>query len=299
MKAICVERFSTWVGNDLIVIEKGDIVEYSAEDSKFFVKGVKFTPTGFFAHFKVTEGNERISYSDFEYILCNSIFRMAVLYPEEYSGVRHLIIQDWNHATVMLTVNREENDIRVSYPDKQGHYTSYEDALEGIRSFAAGGRKQESEDDMAKRLLGIEDVVEGVGLAEAYVPDVDLTLEELVTVIEEWKETSSVVSCETIIELLRSRKKGSQAVEPELACGYCNNAKVDSRLSDDNDYSASCIGGGEDDYRLMLLSGNNRPLRLVSEKWRGGGWGKLTEYFPKYCPECGREIVEYKESVEE
>lgn len=34
----------------------------------------------------------------------------------------------------MITVNKEENVIRVSFDDGQEKYTSYEEALEGIRN---------------------------------------------------------------------------------------------------------------------------------------------------------------------
>lgn len=295
MKAICIERVSAWVGSELIEIEIGDIVEYSAENFKFLVRGVKFVPTAFFAHFKVTEGDDRIGYSDFKYILCNYIFKNAVLYPNEYNGVRHLDIQEWDYS-IMITVNKEENDIRISYPDKQEHYESYEDALEGIRSFVVGEHKQESTEGMAKRLLGVEDEAEGVGLTESYAPEVDLTLEELVSVVEGWKENSPTVSCDIIIDLLRSRKKGPQPVETELACGYCDSAKVNPELSDDNDYSAMCIGKCYDGYRLMLCSGWGRPTRIEVEKWDNDEWRRIGEYLPKYCPECGREIFEYNQS---
>ena len=68
-----------------------------------------------------------MNYSDFEWKLCNRVFVEAVFMPEEYSGVRHLIIQGWFGVTYMITIDKEEKNIRVSYPDCQEVYSSYED----------------------------------------------------------------------------------------------------------------------------------------------------------------------------
>lgn len=134
MKAICTKRIFEYMGDRFFTVEEGTVVNYTVEDKRFIVKGVAILPTAFFAHFKVTEGKERMSYSDFEYILCNYVFTDAVLFPSEYSGVHHLIIQGWGGATIMITVNKEENVIRISFDDKQEKYENYEAALEGIRS---------------------------------------------------------------------------------------------------------------------------------------------------------------------
>ena len=134
MKAICTKRVCEYLGDKFFTVEEGEIIKYTVEDGRFIVKDVAIKPTAFFAHFKVTEGEDKMSYSDFEYILCNHVFTSAVLFPEEYSGVHHLIIQNWNHATVMITVNKDENVIRVSFEDKQEKYLTYEEALDGIRN---------------------------------------------------------------------------------------------------------------------------------------------------------------------
>ena len=134
MKAICINRVFKYMGDRFFTVEEGETVNYTIEDDRFIVKGVAIKHTAFFAHFKVTEGEDKMNYSDFEYILCNNVFTSAVLFPEEYSGVHHLIIQNWNHATVMITVNKEENIIRVSFEDRQEIYSTYEEALDGIRN---------------------------------------------------------------------------------------------------------------------------------------------------------------------
>ena len=73
-----------------------------------------------------------MTYSDFEYILCNMVFSMAVLFPNEYSGIRHLIIQDIDGCVIMITVNKLGDNIRISFPGIQKECTSYEDALDKI-----------------------------------------------------------------------------------------------------------------------------------------------------------------------
>lgn len=75
-----------------------------------------------------------MSYSDFECKLCNRIFTDAVFIPQEYNGVKHLIIQGWGGVTYMITIDKSEKVIRVSYPDCQEVYSSYEEAYEKIQN---------------------------------------------------------------------------------------------------------------------------------------------------------------------
>ena len=79
-----------------------------------------------------------------------------------------------------------------------------------------------------------------------------------------------------------------------IACGMCYNARLDDELTDENDFSAIAIGSSVNGYRMMLCSGSGIPLRIEIEKWdERTGWYKIGEYNPKYCPNCGRKIVEY------
>ena len=133
MKAICTQMMITYTDNGITLFEEGAVVEYTVVERKFIISGAEMYPTTFFSHFKVIEGKERMSYSDFEYILCNYIFSSAVLFPNEYCGVRHLIIQDMFKGTIMITVNKGEDIIRVSFDDTQEKYSSYEEALDGIK----------------------------------------------------------------------------------------------------------------------------------------------------------------------
>lgn len=131
MKAICKNKIFR---DGYFIVEEGDLVNYTVKNKKFIVNGYELTPAMFFNHFKVTDGEEKINYSEFEYILCNYIFTDAVLFPEEYSDIHHLIIQISKDNVIMITVNKNEDNIRVSFDDMQKKYTSYEDALDGIKN---------------------------------------------------------------------------------------------------------------------------------------------------------------------
>ena len=134
MKAVCKNKICTFVDNKVFIVDEGTIVDYNVENTMFIVYGLALTPAMFFNHFKVTKGEEKLGYDDFEYILCNYVFGSAVLFPNEYSGVHHLIIQNWGDDVIMITSNKNEDLIRVSFNDMQQKYTNYEDALEGIKN---------------------------------------------------------------------------------------------------------------------------------------------------------------------
>ena len=132
-KAVCVKNVSFNV-DKFISIEVGEVVDYTVKEKRFIVHGIAMAPNVFFTYFKVTESTDKMDYSNFEYILCNYVFTMAVLFPNEYDGQHHLVIQDKWRGTIMITVNEMNNIIRVSFADKQVVYSTYEDALEGIRN---------------------------------------------------------------------------------------------------------------------------------------------------------------------
>lgn len=133
-KAICTKRL---VNNfPFIIIEEGEVIDYTVKDKKFIVRDIAIVPPAFFNNFKVTEGIDKMSYSDFEYILCNYVFTMAMLYPEDMgNGERHLIIKDWDTKRIFIFINEKENAVHVSF-NRLGWatYTGYEAALEGIRN---------------------------------------------------------------------------------------------------------------------------------------------------------------------
>ena len=132
MKVICIHNLH----DPLLIVESGDVVDYTVKDKKFIIRGVAMSSTTFFNYFKVTEGIDKMSYSDFEYILCNYIYTMAMLYPTDMgNGERALVIKDWDNKRIDILINEKENSIFVAFNCRSWElYESYEDALEGIRS---------------------------------------------------------------------------------------------------------------------------------------------------------------------
>ena len=44
---------------------------------------------------------------------------------------------------------------------------------------------------------------------------------------------------------------------------------------------------------MMLCSGAGKSTRIEAEMHTEHGWGTVAVYEPKYCPNCGRSIMEY------
>lgn len=81
-------------------------------------------------------------------------------------------------------------------------------------------------------------------------------------------------------------------------CHMCTNARVDPDLTDDNDLSYHGVGDCASNFRLMMRSGARKPVMLEVEAWLGERWGLIGSYEPKFCPECGRELTEYRRVVD-
>ena len=82
----------------------------------------------------------------------------------------------------------------------------------------------------------------------------------------------------------------------DKGCCFCDNACINSKLTDENDYSSTCIGKCVKGYRFMLSSGYGKPVRIELEYFNDNfqRWLTYGYYFPKYCPECGRKLDEYE-----
>lgn len=76
------------------------------------------------------------------------------------------------------------------------------------------------------------------------------------------------------------------------ACGMCVNAYVDPELDSDHDLSYFGIGSCAKPYRMLLRSGASRPTEILIERHFDDGWIPIGSYEPKYCPNCGRELIE-------
>lgn len=79
----------------------------------------------------------------------------------------------------------------------------------------------------------------------------------------------------------------------------CDNARINDRLLYDNDYSAILLNDSTDgNLRMLICSGWQKPLRIDVEVWLNDLWCVACRYYPKYCPNCGRKIVEYQNKKE-
>lgn len=102
-------------------------------------------------------------------------------------------------------------------------------------------------------------------------------------------------------------------MDKKIYCSYCLNARIyepteeelydpyTDPLTDKNDFSSCTIGHSFDkNKRIMLTSGGGRPVRMEIDEWVDAveSWITVAHYHPKYCPECGRKLDEYKQDKE-
>lgn len=96
-----------------------------------------------------------------------------------------------------------------------------------------------------------------------------------------------------------------------MSCSFCYNAQVwakephneedyfDEGLHDNNDSSSATIGNKADGFQLFLNSGGGEAVNIELCQWKEQGyrgqpgWATVGIYYPKFCPECGRELNEY------
>lgn len=70
-------------------------------------------------------------------------------------------------------------------------------------------------------------------------------------------------------------------------CSMCDSARVNDELTTDNDFSCIDVGFMAVGYRMMLCSGDGKPLRLEIEHFVDGHWHLIGHYNPLFCPNCG------------
>ena len=87
------------------------------------------------------------------------------------------------------------------------------------------------------------------------------------------------------------------SVPDEVPCPECYNSRFDSELTDENDFASYTIGFTDKNFRMLYSSGYGEPPRILFDNWNKTSkqWLTVGKYYPKHCPECGREITEYKE----
>ena len=76
-------------------------------------------------------------------------------------------------------------------------------------------------------------------------------------------------------------------------CQFCCNATVEPELTD-NDSSRIRVGKAENGYRLDIITGNSEPTALVVSRWEKDlqCYSRIAIYKMKYCPECGKKLIE-------
>lgn len=81
-------------------------------------------------------------------------------------------------------------------------------------------------------------------------------------------------------------------------CKMCFDAAVCPDLNDDNDYSAHCIDiCSEKNIRLMMCAGWGRSPRLEVDVLNNNIWCTVLNFYPNFCPNCGRKIDKTKYSI--
>ncbi len=77
----------------------------------------------------------------------------------------------------------------------------------------------------------------------------------------------------------------------EEGCGLCSGT-ADVIVEAMDGYYVLPDGMDDDDVKLKIHHDDEGNLSFRVMKWVGGltGWRGLFEYFPKYCPHCGRQL---------
>ncbi len=81
---------------------------------------------------------------------------------------------------------------------------------------------------------------------------------------------------------------------PDKYCKVCCNAAVEPELNSDNDLSYTSVGKSAVNHSMFIRSGNNFPTALIVSEWNNELERNvdIATYVMKYCPECGRKLIE-------
>lgn len=76
-------------------------------------------------------------------------------------------------------------------------------------------------------------------------------------------------------------------------CNMCFNATVDPRLRGKNDLHYHPLGFTEENYAIYFRSGDGQATEIIFEDKKTKSESHLVgRYEPRYCPNCGRELIE-------
>lgn len=80
-----------------------------------------------------------------------------------------------------------------------------------------------------------------------------------------------------------------QEREGSKGCRFCFDATLEPDL-EGCDLSYHYVGESEQQKRIMIRSGNRKPMAIIFEELRGNQWHTVGILEPKFCPMCGRPL---------
>lgn len=100
----------------------------------------------------------------------------------------------------------------------------------------------------------------------------------------------------SVIAMIMFRYNSSPLLDDSLGmnqdtttdCDYCKNAYTDEDLNHDNDLSYMSVGKCNEGHRAFFRTGAKGYTALLVEQGNEPIW----EYHPKFCPNCGRRLLE-------
>lgn len=102
--------------------------------------------------------------------------------------------------------------------------------------------------------------------------------DELYTTDELTPDVANV--CLSALQEREERSKG---------CRFCFDATLEPDL-EGCDLSYHDVGESEQQKRIMIRSGNGKPMAIMFEELSGNQWHTVGIYEPKFCPMCGRPL---------
>ena len=93
--------------------------------------------------------------------------------------------------------------------------------------------------------------------------------------------TEAKEACDVAISALQEREERSKG------CRFCFDATLEPDL-EGCDLSYHYVGESEQQKRIMIRSGNGKPMAIMFEELSGNQWHTVGIYEPKFCPMCGK-----------
>ena len=109
-----------------------------------------------------------------------------------------------------------------------------------------------------------------------------------------WRAIKNETLVKNGIRARKTLRRGEGAtMAGKCPCCMCNNARVDDKLTEDDNLSYLAVEESVRPFRILFASGCGEPFRLLVQFLIDGQWSAAAVYYPRYCPNCGRELLEY------